>query len=91
MFPGTVHVSQVRLDRALDEEVWSYARASGFAIVTKDADFGDLSVLHGVPPQIVWLRLGNCTVRQVELLLRANQQAILTLGNSPDVGILTLY
>lgn len=44
-YPHSAHVSTLGLDQALDIDVWIYARDNGFTIVTKDADFSDMSVL----------------------------------------------
>ncbi|HEY3111262.1 MAG TPA: DUF5615 family PIN-like protein [Chloroflexota bacterium] len=60
-------------------------------IVTKDADVADMVVLRGFPPKIVWLRLGNCTVRQIEDALRADRAAIAALVRDPMAGVLSLY
>ena len=43
------------------------------AIVSKDEDFHQLSFLHGPPPKVVWVRLGNCTTSDIEHLLRRSQ------------------
>ena len=59
------------MERANDVQVWEYAKASGFSIVTKDDDYNDLSVVRGCPPKVLWLQLGNCTTAQVESLIRA--------------------
>jgi predicted nuclease of predicted toxin-antitoxin system len=69
-FPGSVHVREVGLRDADDAIIWSYAAQHGFAIVTKDADFRQRSFLQGHPPKIVWVRLGNCSTRAVERILR---------------------
>ena len=37
--------------------MWQYARDHGFAIVTLDSDFYDMSLIHSSPPKVVWLRL----------------------------------
>jgi len=42
VFPDSVHVSTVGLDRAFDRAIWEHAREQGLIIVTKDADFGAL-------------------------------------------------
>ena len=42
------------------EEVWNYGRHHGFAIIWKDSDFLQGGLLSGLPPKIVWLRIGNC-------------------------------
>ncbi len=90
-YPGSAHVSTVGLDRALDIDVWTFARDHGFAIVTKDADFSDLSVLLGFPPQVVWLRLGNCSTTDIEALLRMHKAAIDALEYEPTTGIIELF
>ena len=64
------HVLGLGLARASDEEVWAYAAAHGFTIVTKDADFQRLSLAWGAPPKVVWLRTGNCSTGEAAALLR---------------------
>ena len=46
-FPGSRHVRELGLERVEDAVVWSAARAEGFAIVSKDADFHQRSFLYG--------------------------------------------
>ena len=58
-FPGSVHVSDVGLAGERDEDIWRFARAEGHALVSKDDDFRALALLHGAPPKVLWLRLGN--------------------------------
>lgn len=70
VFPGSVHVSEIGLAEAEDAEVWEYARQNALTVVTKDEDFSMLAALNGAPPKVVWLRLGNCSTRQVESKLR---------------------
>ena len=75
-FPEASHVRLLGLERAADGEVWTYAQGRGYAIVTKDSDFNDLSVLRGFPPKVVWIRAGNCTTADIESLLRRKAIAI---------------
>lgn len=89
--PQSAHVSQLRLDTALDRVVWEYARQQDYMIVTKDADFSEMSLLLGFPPKIIWIRRGNCSTREIELLLRNNYEAIVALSDNPDTGILALF
>ena len=63
LHPDCSHVATIGLDQASDAEVWDRAHHDGYAIVTKDSDFGDLGVLRGFPPKVIWVRLGNCTNR----------------------------
>jgi predicted nuclease of predicted toxin-antitoxin system len=90
IYPLASHVSLAGLDRATDDEVWAYAEANTFVIVTKDADFSDVSVLRGFPPKVVWLRLGNCTTTQIEQALRRGHAEISVFYGDPAAGLLEL-
>lgn len=70
VYPGSEHVDRVGLASTNDQQVWAYAKANGFVIVSKDSDFVDLSVLKGAPPKVIWVRLGNSTTTSVAFLLR---------------------
>lgn len=91
LFPGSEHVWKLGLDQMADTEIWWYARAHGFTIVSKDADFPEISMHHGYPPKLIWLRLGNCTTADVEALIRAKYPLIAELHSSADRGILALF
>ncbi len=58
-YPGSTQVVLAGLERADDRTVWRYAREHDFVIVTKDADYYDLSLLLGAPPFVIWLQTGN--------------------------------
>ena len=73
VFPGSKHVRNLNLHKADDAQVWEYARMNALAIVSKDEDFHQLSFLHGPPPKVVWVRLGNCTTSDIEHLLRESE------------------
>jgi predicted nuclease of predicted toxin-antitoxin system len=90
LFPGSSHVQSAALDCADDDLIWEYARLNGFAIVTKDEDYNNLSVLRGSPPKVIWLQIGNCSTAQVEAVFRARFAAIESFGNDPSVGTLVL-
>jgi|SRR5680860_801548 len=90
VYPNSSHVALLGLDRSSDEDLWQYARTHDYVIVTKDADLNDLSLLRGYPPKVVWLRLGNCTTRQVQSTLRVYQDAVTNLSDDPLTGILIL-
>jgi len=90
LFPGALHVAQIGLDRASDLAVWEYARSHDCALVSKDADFNDLSVLRGSPPKVLWLRLGNCTTSDIEQTLRAAHSEIVAFFSDPALSILEL-
>ncbi len=90
LFPDSSHVQAAELDRATDTEVWEYARLNGFAIVSKDEDFVDLSVMRGSPPKVVWLQIGNCTTGQIESLFRSRFDDLEAFAKDPSVGVLLL-
>jgi predicted nuclease of predicted toxin-antitoxin system len=78
IYADSVHVREVNLRDADDLEIWEYAKANGYAIVSKDSDFQQRSLLHGTPPKFIWLRVGNCSVKRTEALLRSYSAAIHT-------------
>lgn len=70
-FPGSTHVRNVSLSKSPDIDIWNFAKAGGFMIVSKDADFQQRALLYGYPPKVIWIRLGNCTTAQVRSLLQS--------------------
>jgi len=91
LFPGSDHVWNLDLHEAPDVTIWMYAREHAFTVVSKDADFSEISMQLGFPPKLVWLRIGNCTTRDVEELLRSRYPMIAELHASRDRGILALF
>lgn len=75
-YPQSSHVALVGLEQASDLEVWEFARANGYVIVTKDDDFSALSALRGYPPRVIKLTLGNCGNDRVLATLLANSEQI---------------
>lgn len=59
LFPQSSQVALLGMAEADDAAIRALAEREGFAIVTKDADFLELSLLRGFPPKVVWLNLGN--------------------------------
>lgn len=70
LFPQSAHVHELGLGSADDRAIWQHARDGGFVIVSKDSDYHDFSVLHGAPPKVIWLRVGNCNRAVLTGLLR---------------------
>jgi predicted nuclease of predicted toxin-antitoxin system len=60
-YPGSTQVVLVGLESATDQTLWEFAKANDFIIVTRDADFEELSLVWGQPPQIIWLKMKNQT------------------------------
>jgi predicted nuclease of predicted toxin-antitoxin system len=90
LFPEAIHVSMLGLEKMPDLIVWSYAKSNGYSIITKDSDFNDLGFLYGFPPKIVWLRLGNCSTKEIEIAIRAHADLIQEFITDPQTGIFEL-
>ena len=76
LFPDSTHVRNVGLKSSDDPDVWKFATENDFAIVSKDADMHDRSLLFGFPPKVIWIRLGNCSTGQVDDLVRREIEVI---------------
>jgi predicted nuclease of predicted toxin-antitoxin system len=90
LFPDSAHLRDCSLKGHADEEVWQYAQANGFVIVSKDADFHERSLFYGPPPKLVWLRLGNCTRDDLVRLITTRAQDIRTFAANPKESVLVL-
>jgi predicted nuclease of predicted toxin-antitoxin system len=90
LFPGQHSCPGVGLREATDTTIWAYAARHGFAIVTKDADFRQRSFLEGYPPKIIWIRLGNCSTKTIEGLIRNRSAEIETFLAHPQESFLAL-
>lgn len=83
-FPGSAHVRDIGFASATDVAVWEYAKRFGFTIVSKDTDFSQRSFLFGAPPKIIWIRLGNCSTKEIQDLLYSYAAEIRQFGSDPD-------
>ena len=90
-FEDVKHVQDLGLDRAEDDEILQYARSNSFTIVTKDSDFGDLISIFGFPPKIIWIRRGNCSIKEIITLLKENLDRIRSFGKDKVNGILNIF
>lgn len=90
LFPGSSHVQSAGLDCADDGRVWTFALQNGFAIVSKDIDYSNLSVLRGSPPKVIWLQLDNCTTAQGEAVFRVRFVDIEAFEKDPSLRTLVL-
>ena len=72
LFPESAHVGSVGLDSTSDSAIWEYAKTNGFAFLTKDKDFANLSIARGAPPKVVLLQTGNCSTVEIIRIVRNN-------------------
>jgi len=59
------HVLNVGLAQGKDTPVWRYAQGQQEVIITKDEDFAEWVRRGRTGPQVVWLRIGNSTKREL--------------------------
>ncbi len=89
-FPESGHVRDLGMATSTDSDVWAYAAANRFVIVSKDTDFQQRALLFGHPPKVIWVRLGNCTTAAVEALLRSRLWDIQSFEADPMASFLAL-
>jgi len=69
-----------------DEDIFYAARAADATVLTKDSDFVSLVERLGAPPQLIWLRVGNCSNQELARILKATlPTAIELLGKGEPV------
>jgi predicted nuclease of predicted toxin-antitoxin system len=90
IFPDSLHVRLLGQRGASDATIWALARTHGCLLVSKDDDFHRLAVLRGGPPKFVWLRLGNCSTRDVAQLLRRRRDDIVRFNEQDEATVLEL-
>ena len=90
LFPGSAHVKDLELMRSEDREIWEYAKANHFVLVSKDTDFYQRGILLGPPPKFIYLRVGNSTTVDIIRVLRDHFPVMETFVNNPSEGILVL-
>jgi predicted nuclease of predicted toxin-antitoxin system len=88
--PRSAHDTEVGLDTATDDEIWTYARDHDLVIVSKDSDFRQLAFLHGPPPKAIWVRLGNVSTTEIYEALRSSQDELARFGADVDEALLVL-
>ena len=90
LFADSTHVMLEKLDEASDLEVWEFAKANNYTIVTKDSDFNDLVIFKGIPPKVIWLKIGNCKVVEIEKILKEYEQTIKVFLDEEESAILEI-
>ena len=59
--------------------------------VATEYSWGELSVLRGFPPNVIWIRRGNCSTQEIENLLRRREDAVKQLRGDEKTGVIELY
>jgi predicted nuclease of predicted toxin-antitoxin system len=91
LFPESNHVRLLGLAEAGDRDLWDYAKANGFTIVSQDVDFAEMAALLRAPPKVIWLRAGNQSTAAISALMRHHAELITAFGNDDDATCLEIY
>ena len=89
-YPGSAHVRTLGLRGATDSAIWERARREDYAIVSKDNDFRQLSFLHGAPPKVIWLSVGNAGTEAILRFLHSQRAKIKVFGADAQASLLVL-
>jgi predicted nuclease of predicted toxin-antitoxin system len=73
-----------------DALIWEYAKVNGFAFLTKDKDFANLSIAWGAPPKVILLQTGNCSTTELIYLVRENAIRFAEPEIDPERSLLIL-
>lgn len=89
-FPDSNHIRLLNLEQIDDQQMWHYAKDNNFHIVTQDADFADLSIVHGYPPKIIWIRTGNTKTDTIIHMIKKKREIIENFLNNDETSLLEL-
>jgi predicted nuclease of predicted toxin-antitoxin system len=75
-----IHVKTVGLFDATDNHIYRFAKQNDIvAILTMDDDFQYIQLQEGVPPKIIWLRVGNCSTLVLSNIIIQHSENIATM------------
>lgn len=89
-FPAARHVKFFNLEESNDTLIWSFAKKEGYAIVTKDDDFRELSMAYGHPPKVIWIKTGNIRKSGLEDFMRSKAEVMRDFVESAKEALLVL-
>jgi predicted nuclease of predicted toxin-antitoxin system len=90
LYPAYIHVRDLGLERSDDRIIWDYALAEGYTIVTRDADFHQMSFVYGHPPKVVWIQRGNCSTDDIADILEVRFSDISAFATETESAFLAL-
>ena len=89
-FGECIHVNQTNLSKpATDTDIWNFAAANRYTIVTQDSDFLNLFEAMGFPPKVILLRIGNMSGKEMGETLVKSKTSIRELEEN-DYGLLEI-
>lgn len=70
--------------------IWAYAKEHEYTIVSKDSDLRQQAFLHGPPPKVIWLSVGNAGTAAIARLIQSRIEAIRKFDADPEQSLLIL-
>lgn len=89
-YPSSSQVSLLSLEQSSDMELWRFAKEQNYVIVTRDADFQEIAMVHGHPPSIIWLKTDNPSKAVTLKLLLDYREQIVQALEVDGLGIVEL-
>ena len=89
LYPDAKQVRKLGLENMTDNEIFEFAKKNDYSIVTFDSDFCDLNILKGFPPKIIWIRTGNTTTKNLEIIMK-NKYELIKLFMQENFGCLEI-
>lgn len=90
VFPGAKHVKDFSLIESPDSDVWDRAKEEGLAIISKDDDFIQRSLVFGHPPKVILLSVGNSSTRDLITFLKSRALTIHSFIDESEESLLVL-
>ena len=78
------------MDRAPGAAIWRYAIEHGYAIMTQDDDFQQMSMLRGVPPKVVHLTNAQGDPAELAQFVEQCLGSIAEFMNDPESSLMLL-
>ncbi|KOR29745.1 hypothetical protein TI05_14800 [Achromatium sp. WMS3] len=70
LWSGEKYEHIININDEMDNiEIWHYAKENNLTIVSKDADFSELILLHKPPPKVIHIKFGNMKIREMHQTL----------------------
>jgi len=85
-YPDSSQVVLLGMESATDKEVWQKAKDDGYVIVTRDADFQELSLVWGQPPKVIRLKTLNQSRAATLKVLLENREVIIESLTERDLA-----
>ena len=90
-YPGSCQVVLLGMESASDKEVWQKAKNDGYVLLTRDADFQELSLVWGQPPKVIRLKTPNQSRAATSKILLENKDVITESLMTNDMASVEIF